>query len=95
MQQLSALFIFYRPYILWSFGINMLLVVLGHSLFPIFLIKLILVGFLWYFINETHAKRKLIFYKNLGLSTFKLFFYIYTIDFILSLPFLLILKEFI
>ncbi len=95
MQQLSALFIFYRPYILWSFGINFFLVLIDYSLFPIFFIKLIMLAFLWYLMNETNAKRKLIFYKNLGLSTFKLFSYIFIIDFILSLPFLLILKEFI
>ena len=95
MQQLSALFIFYRPYILWSFSLNMFLSLIGYSLFPIFLIKLALVAFLWYLMNETNAKRKLIFYKNLGLSTFKLFSYIFIIDFILSLPFLLIVQEFI
>jgi hypothetical protein len=95
MQQLSALFIFYQPYILWSFSLNMFLSLIGYSLFPIFLIKLALVAFLWYLMNETNAKRKLIFYKNLGLSTFKLFSYIFIIDFILSLPFLLIVQEFI
>jgi predicted neutral ceramidase superfamily lipid hydrolase len=95
MQQLSALLIFYRPYTLWSFGINMLLSILGYNLFLIFFVKLILVAFLWYLMNETHAKRKLIFYKNLGISTFKLFSYVFVIDFILSLPFLIILKEFI
>lgn len=95
MQQLSALFIFYRPYIAWSFGINMVLGFINYSLFPIFLIKLALVAFLWYLMNETNAKRKLVFYKNLGISTFKLFLSIFIIDFILSLPFLLLLKEFI
>ena len=95
MQQLSALFIFYRPYMLWSFGVNILFAMMGYSLIPIFIIKLILIAFLWYLMNETHAKRKLIFYKNLGISTFKLFGYIFILDLILSLPFLLILKEFI
>ncbi len=80
---------------LWSFGLNIFFSLIGYSIIPIFLIKLVLIAFLWYLMNETKAKRKLIFYKNLGLSTFKLFFYIFIIDFILSLPFLLVLKEFI
>ena len=95
MQHLSALFIFYRPYMLWSFGVNILFAIMSYSLIPIFIIKLILIAFLWYLMNETNAKRKLIFYKNLGLSTLKLFGSVFIIDLILSLPFLLILKEFI
>ncbi|MGC1205030.1 MAG: hypothetical protein WA839_09105 [Flavobacteriaceae bacterium] len=95
MQQLSSIFGFYRPFILWSFAINVFLSLIGYSLVPIFLVKLLLTLFLWYFLNETSAKRKLVFYKNLGISTFKLFFFLYLIDLFLSLPFLLILKEFI
>jgi len=61
----------------------------------LFLLKLFLIIVLWYFITETHAKRKLIFYKNLGVSTLKLFAIFFLIDVVLSLPFILILKEFI
>jgi hypothetical protein len=68
---------------------------MGYSLVPILIIKLFLVVLLWYFINETHAKRKLIFYKNLGISSLKLFGYLFIIDLFLSIPFLLILKEFV
>jgi len=68
---------------------------MGYSLVPILIIKLFLVVLLWYFINETHAKQKLIFYKNLGISSLKLFGYLFIIDLFLSIPFLLILKEFV
>lgn len=95
MHQLSSIFLFYRSFILWSFGINILLSLIGYSLIPIFLVKLLLTIFLWYFLNETGAKRKLVFYKNLGISTFKLFLILYLIDLFLSFPFLLVLKEFI
>lgn len=95
MQQISSIFLFYRPFILWSFGINALLAILKYDFVPFFLVKLFLVIFLWYIIKETHAKRKLIFYKNLGISTFKLFSILYIIDLFLSIPFLLVLKEFI
>lgn len=95
MQQLLSIFLFYKPFILWSFGINIFLSLIGYSLIPIFLVKLLLTFFLWYFLSETNAKRKLVFYKNSGISTFKLFSLLYLIDLFLSIPFLLVLKEFI
>jgi len=95
MQQLASIFVFYKPFMLWSLGINMFFLSMGFSLFPIFLIKLILVLVLWYVLNETTAKRKLMFYKNLGISNFKLFFSLFVIDCLLSLPFLLLLKVFL
>lgn len=95
MQQLFSILFFYRPFVLWSFAINIFLSIIGYSIIPIFLVKLLLVIFLWYILNETNAKRKLIFYKNLGISTFKLFTCLYIIDLVLSIPFLLIIKEFV
>ena len=95
MKQLLSIYVFYRPFILWSFGINIFLSIIDYSLILIFLVKLLLIAFLWYFFNETIAKRKLLFYKNLGISTFKLFTTLYVIDLFLSLPFLLVLKEFV
>ncbi len=95
MQQLFSIFIFYRPFILWSFGINIIFSFLKFDIIPIIITKLLLIVFLWYIISETYAKRKLLFYKNIGVSTFKLFFLLFIIDLFLSLPFLLILKEFI
>lgn len=95
MQQFSSIFLFYRPFFVWSYGVNFLLLLLGFDVIPLFLVKIFLVLFLWYFITETQAKQKLIFYKNLGVSTFKLFLLFFLIDAILSLPFILILKEFV
>lgn len=95
MQQFFSIFTFYRPFILWSIGINMMLSFFKYDIIPILILKFLLVIFLWYFLNETQAKRKLIFYKNLGISTLKLFSLLYFIDLIFSLPFLIILKEFI
>ena len=95
MQQLFSIFIFYRPLILWSFGINTFLAFIKYEIIPIAIVKLFIVAFLWYFLNETNAKRKLVFYKNLGISTIKLFSFLYLIDLLFSIPFLLILKEFV
>lgn len=95
MQRFFSIFIFYKPFVLWSFGINILLSFFKFEIIPILITKLFLVVFLWYITAETPAKRKLLFYKNLGVSTLKLFLLFYLIDLFLSLPFLLILKEFI
>lgn len=86
---------FYRPFFVWSYGINFLLLLIGFDLMPLFLVKIFLVALLWYAITETHAKRKLVFYKDLGISALKLFGLFFAIDVLLSLPFLLIIKEFI
>ncbi len=95
MRQLFPILTFYRPYFLWSFAANIILFFLLWSyLIPVFLAKIFLVIFLWYSINQSHAKRKLMFYKNLGISTFKLFAMLFLVDLALSIPFLLILKEF-
>lgn len=95
MQQLFSIFLFYRPLILWSFLVNTILSFFKYDIFLILIVKLLLIVFLWYFLNETDAKRKLVFYKNLGISTFKLFSFLYAIDLFFSIPFLLILKEFV
>ena len=95
MQQLFSIFVFYRPLILWSFGINTFLSFMNYDVIPILIIKLFLVIFLWYISNETSAKRKLIFYKNLGISTLKLFSFLFIFDLFLSIPFLLVLKVFV
>lgn len=61
----------------------------------ILIVKLLLIISLWHLLNETHAKRKLTFYKNLGISALKLFSLVFVIDAVFSIPFLLILKEFV
>ncbi|PWI31700.1 hypothetical protein DI383_00900 [Flavobacteriaceae bacterium LYZ1037] len=91
MQRLGAIFIFYKPYIFWSFGITLFLIAFKSNLVVIYIAKFFLTAFLWYFLSETTAKRKLLFYKNLGISSLKLFGIMYLIDiFITSLLFKLI-----
>lgn len=56
--------------------------------------KLLLVILLWHILNVTRAKRILTLYKGWGVSTIKLFSLLFLMDLILSIPFLLVLKEF-
>lgn len=73
----------------------MVLLFLKYEMFPILILKVLLVVFLWYYLYETPAKQKLLYFKNLGISTLKMFSYLVIIDLIISVPFLLILEEFI
>jgi hypothetical protein len=95
MQRLLSIYLLYKPFILWSFGVNVFLSVIEYKLVAILLIKLLLVLFLWYVMNETSYKKTLQVYKNTGVSTLKLFAFLYVIDLVLSIPFLIILREFI
>ena len=95
MQQFFSLFTLYKPFVLWSVGINMVLSFLKYDIIPILIVKLLLVVFLWYFLNEILAKQKLSIFKKLDISTLKLFSYLFVIDLFLSIPFLFILKEFL
>ncbi len=95
MQQLLSILMFYRPFIIWSLAINMVLSFIKFEIIAILVVKLVLIFSLWYLLSETHAKRKLDFYKNLGIPALKLFSLVFIIDAIFSLPFLIILKEFV
>jgi len=95
MQQLISILAFYRSYILWSFIINIAITIVNPYIVPAVITKLLLTIFLWYFINETSAKRKLTFYKNLGVSPLKLFSTLFFVDILITIIFLQIIKEFI
>jgi len=95
MGRFGAILLFYKPYFLWSIGVNITLLIFNPSIPPILISKLFLICFLWYVLSETSAKRKLIFYKNLGISSLKLFSTVFLIDIFITLSFLLLIKEFI
>jgi len=95
MQRFGAILLFYKPFYLWSFAINIAITVVNPHIFPAIITKLFLIIFLWYFLNETHNKRKLIFYKNLGLSMFHLFLALFIIDALITIMFILLIQEFI
>ena len=95
MQQLLSILMFYRPFIIWSLILNMLFSFIKLDIIVILIVKLLLVLSLWHLLNESRAKRKLNLYKNLGITTLKLFSFIFIIDAVFSLPFLIILQEFI
>ncbi len=62
---------------------------------PAVVTKLLLTIFVWSMVNETKAKRKLIIYKRLGISTIKLFSILFLVDISITLSFLMVIKEYI
>ena len=77
MQQFLSILAFYRSFLIWSFIINFGIAIVFPLIISAILIKLLLTIFVCYIVNETNAKQKLMFCKNLGVSTLKLFSSVY------------------
>ncbi len=94
MQQFLTILAFYRPFVVWSLVINAILGFINPLIIPAIVTKLFLTVFVWYIVTETNAKRKLTFYKNLGISTIKLFSILFLVDISITVSFLVVFKEF-
>ena len=95
MQRFLAILAFYKSFVVWSFIVTAIGAFFNAHLAPAIITKLFLTVFAWYYVNETHNKRKLTFYKNLGISPLKLFSIVFFLDCILTIIFLIVFKEFI
>lgn len=95
MQQLLSILAFYRHFVIWSFVVNIVIAMVNPFVIPAIITKLLLTILVWFLINETNAKRKLVFYKNLGVSTLKLFPTLFLVDIIITITFITLIKEFI
>lgn len=95
INQLGAILLFYKPFFLWSMAVNVLIVIFDPYILPSITTKLLLTIFVWYYIKETHARRKLNLYKKLGISTWRLFSTLFVIDIAITITFLLLMKAFV
>ncbi|MFK7831787.1 MAG: hypothetical protein AB8B52_00790 [Winogradskyella sp.] len=95
MHRFLAILAFYKTFVVWSFIANTIIAFFNPHIGPAIATKLCLTVFAWYYINETPNRRKLTFYKNIGISSLKLFSTMFIVDCILTVSFLLIFKEFI
>ncbi|WP_323027705.1 hypothetical protein [Gelidibacter japonicus] len=93
--RLGAILLFYKPFFSWSMAINSLIVIFAPHILPSIITKLLLTCFVWFLVRETNAKRKLIFYKNLGISTWRLFSTLFVIDLAITISFIMLMKAFI
>jgi len=94
MHRLLAILAFYKPFVVWSLIANAIVGFFNPHLAPGLITKLFLTVFAWYYVHETSQRRKLTFYKNLGISPLRLFVIIYIIDSIFTIIFLTVFKEF-
>lgn len=92
MRQLILIWYFYKTYVVSSLAITALIGFINPSIGPALIIKAFLTIFLWYLVNESPAKRKLIFYRNFGIKSFKLFSLVYLLDCLITVGFLLLFK---
>jgi hypothetical protein len=95
MQKLLTILAFYKPFVIWSFLVNIALTIVNPFIVPAIITKLMLTVFVWYLMNETNAKRKLIFYNNLGISSIKLFSVLFFIDIFITIGYLVLITEYI
>jgi hypothetical protein len=95
MQRLGVILLFYKPFFIWSLITNIIITFFDPSLFHAVIAKLFLTIFVWFRVTESYQKRRLQFYNNIGISTFKLFSTLFIIDILIMMLYLLLLKEFI
>lgn len=94
MQRLLAILAFYKPFVVWSFAINITVGFFNPHIIPALITKLFLTVFVWYYISETPHRRKLTFYRNLGIAPLRLFSIVFLLDCVLTITFLTVFKEF-
>lgn len=95
MHRFLAILEFYKPFVVWSLIVTAIIGFFNPQVAPAIATKLFLTVFAWYYVSETPNKRKLIFYKNIGISPLKLFSSMFLVDSILTIGFLLVFKEFV
>ena len=94
MHRSLAIFAFYKSFIPWSLVANTIVVLINPDIIPGLITKVFLTVFAWYYIHETVQRRKLTFYKNIGISPLKLFTITFFIDATFTVIFIIIFKEF-
>lgn len=94
MYRFLAILSFYKPFVVWSFIATAIVAFFNPHIAPAIVTKLFLTVFVWYYVSETPNKRKLTFYKNLGISPLKLFSIMFIVDCILTIIFLTVFQEF-
>lgn len=94
MQRFLAILAFYKSFVAWSFLVTAIVGFFNPHLAPAIITKLFLTVFAWYYVKETNQRRKLTFYKNLGISPLTLFTIMFLVDCVLTIIFLIIFKEF-
>ena len=95
MNRLGAILIFYKSLFIWSFLINVLLIIVTPYIFITILTKLFLVILILLFMNETNTKYSLLTFEKGNISQMKLFGIIFVLDTLMTTSTLSTIKVFI
>lgn len=95
LNQFRAILFYYRPIAIWSFAVTLLTTIYNPEIISALLTKLFLTFLFWLMINDRNMRRKLKFYKMVGVSNLKLVALLYLIDCVFTCGFLLLIKGFI
>jgi len=95
MQRFEAIFVFYKPFFVWSFLINILLIIVTQNISIVILTKLFLLILIQCFLIETKTKSKFLMGDNLDISHMKLLALAFLLDTLVTISFFKILKVFI
>ena len=95
MNRLGAILIFYKSLFIWSFLINVLLIIVTPYIFITILTKLFLVILILLFMNETKTKYSLLIFEKGNISQMKLFGIVFVLDTLMTTSTLSTIKVFI
>ncbi|KAA5823817.1 hypothetical protein FPF71_11735 [Algibacter amylolyticus] len=95
LQQFRAILIYYKALAMWSFFATIILTVIVPQIIPALLTKLFLMFIYYWIINDINMRKRIGFYKMVGVSNLKLVAQLYIIDGILTCSFLVAIKCYI
>lgn len=95
LQQFKAILIYYKALAMWSFFATIILTAVVPQILPALLTKLFLMFIYYWIINDINMRKRIGFYKMVGVSNLKLVAQLYIIDSILTCSFLVVIKCYI
>ncbi|QRM89612.1 hypothetical protein FG167_10370 [Lacinutrix sp. WUR7] len=94
MKLLKGILAYYKPLFVWSFTINLIVLIISQSFVLTILTKLFVVILFWLLLKDASVRRRIGFYKMVGVSNVKLLCFLFLIDCSVSLVFIFLIKGF-
>lgn len=95
MERLGTVLLFYKPLLMWSLLLNIVLTMVSPSIFITILTKLFLFVLILYFIKKTKRNSELLLCDKSEISKLKFYTMLFTVDTLITISFLSVLSVFI
>ncbi|MDO6598354.1 hypothetical protein Q4512_15660 [Oceanihabitans sp. 2_MG-2023] len=95
MKLLKGILAYYKPLFLWSFSINIIVLIVSQSFLLTILTKLFVVILFGLLLNDFSVRKRIGFYKMVGVSNLKLLSFLFLIDCLVASIFIFIIKGFV